>query len=80
MSRINSFVSYKNRTVIDNKFSELDDKSSESPLNERCTFVPNAVALFNHSTAPIIDESVLNIFVKDCTNHPSILAIKEIEV
>ena len=80
MSQTNRFVSDKIRTVIAKKFAELDDKSSLSPLNERCTFVPNAVALFNHSTAPIIDESVLNIFVKECTNHPSIFAIKEIEV
>lgn len=52
MSRTNRFVSDKNRTVIADKFAKLGNKSSKSPLNERCIFVPNAVALFNHSTAP----------------------------
>lgn len=70
----------KNRTVIANKFGKLGQKSSKSPLTGRCTFVPDADALFNRFTAPIIDESVLNILVKDCTKHLSILAIKEIEL
>lgn len=77
---INRFVWDKNRTVIANKFATLGDKSSKSPHTGRCTSVPDAGALFNCFTAPIIDESVLNIFLKDCTNHPSILAIKEIEL
>ena len=80
MRWINRFVSDRNRTFIANKFAKLGVKSSRSPLTGRCTFVPDAGALFNRFTAPIIDESDLNIFVKDCTNHPSILAIKEIEL
>ena len=79
MRWINSFVWDKDRTVIANKLAKLGDKSSKSPLTGRCTFVPNAGALFNRFTAPIIDESVLNLFLKDFTNKPSILAIKEIE-
>ena len=77
---INRFVSDKNRTVIANKFATLGDKSSKSPLTGRSTFVPDAGALFNRFTAPIIDESVLNIFLKDCTSHSDSLAIKEIEL
>ena len=77
---IKRFVSDRNRTVIANKFGDLGDKSSKSPLTGRCTFVPDADALFNRFTAPIIDESGLNLFVKDSTNQPSILAIKEIEL
>ena len=77
---INRFASDKNRTFIANKFAKLGDNSSKSPLNGICTFVPDASSLFNRFPAPIIDESLLNIFVKNCTNHPSILAIKEIEL
>ena len=59
---INRFASDKNRTFIANKFAKLGDNSSKSP------FVPDTGALFSRFTAPIIDESLLNIFVKDCTN------------
>ena len=52
------FVSDKNRTVIANKFAKLELKSS----TEKCTFVPDAGALFNRFIAPTIDESVLNFF------------------
>ena len=61
---INRFVSDKNRTVIANKFAKLGDKSSWRPLTGRWTFAPDAGALFNRFTAPIIDESVLDLFVK----------------
>ena len=78
---IKRFVSDKNRNAIADKFAKLGDKSSKGPLTGRCTFVPDAGALFNRFTAPnIIDESVLNVLVKYCTNQPSILAIKEIEL
>ena len=77
---IKRFVSDKNRTFNANKFAKLGNKSSKSPLTGRCTFVPDAGALFNRFIAPIIGESVLNIFVKDFTNHSSILVIKEIEL
>ena len=77
---INRFVSNKNRTFNAKKFAKLGNKSSKSPLTGRCSFVPEAGALFNRFTAPIIDESVLNIFVKDFTNYSSILVIKEIEL
>ena len=73
-------MSDKNRTVIANKFAKLGDKSSKSPLTGRCTFALDAGALLNPFTSPMIDESVLNIFLMDCKNHKSILAIKEIEL
>ena len=51
------------RTVIANKFAKLGGNSSKIPLIERCTFVPDAGALFYRFTAPIMDESVLNIYL-----------------
>lgn len=66
------------RTVIANRFAKLGGNSSKSLLTERCTFVPDAGALFYRFIAPIMDESVLNIFFNNFTNHPTILVRRKV--